>query len=231
MMPRRKRPVEAGGSGGAPEWMVTFSDCMTLLLTFFVLLLSFSSFDKEVFDEFKTMLAGGLPSVNLASRYSKDASSLIERMRSRQHLPEGSDMPTDEQKRQSGVETEPEAADLHRQKVFLTSSENIFWGKGTTISPEGHRILATLALFLTEVRGRLVVSENLPGSVNSDNELGLSRAWAVMEILTGKHGLDRGRFSISASSTVAPVGFGNSEWATGRRRVLEIVLLERSIYR
>jgi chemotaxis protein MotB len=231
MMPRRKKPVEPGGSGGAPEWMVTFSDCMTLLLTFFVLLLSFSSFDKEVFDEFKTMLAGGLPSVNLASKYSKDASSLIERMRSRQHVEQGSDRPTREQGKQAGVETETKAVDFHRHKVFLISSEKIFWGKGTTISPAGHRVLATLALFLTEVQGRLVVSENLPGSDNSDNELGLSRAWAVMEILTGKHGLDKGRFSISASSTVAPVGFGNSELFAGRQRTLEIVLLERSIYR
>ena len=31
---------------GAPAWMLTFGDCMTLLLTFFVLMLSFSSFDE-----------------------------------------------------------------------------------------------------------------------------------------------------------------------------------------
>ena len=31
--------------GGAPEWMVTFGDLMSLLLTFFILLLSFSNMD------------------------------------------------------------------------------------------------------------------------------------------------------------------------------------------
>ena len=43
-MAREKKEVVEEENSGAPEWMVTFSDCMTLLLTFFVLLLSFSSF-------------------------------------------------------------------------------------------------------------------------------------------------------------------------------------------
>lgn len=37
------------GGGGAPEWMVTFSDMVTLLLTFFILLLSFANTDAEKF--------------------------------------------------------------------------------------------------------------------------------------------------------------------------------------
>ncbi len=41
---------------GAPEWMVTFGDLMSLLLTFFVLLLSFSQMDVAKFKE----LAGSL---------------------------------------------------------------------------------------------------------------------------------------------------------------------------
>jgi chemotaxis protein MotB len=36
-------------SSGAPEWMVTFSDMVTLLLTFFVLLLSMANMDKVKF--------------------------------------------------------------------------------------------------------------------------------------------------------------------------------------
>ncbi len=37
--------------GGAPAWMVTFGDMMSLLLTFFVMLLSLSTFDKIKFKE------------------------------------------------------------------------------------------------------------------------------------------------------------------------------------
>lgn len=44
------------GGGGAPAWIVTFADLMSLLLTFFVLLLSFSSMEVN---EFKK-LAGAM---------------------------------------------------------------------------------------------------------------------------------------------------------------------------
>ncbi|WP_320164350.1 OmpA family protein [uncultured Trichococcus sp.] len=46
MSKRRKRSSESGGS---PEWMTTFSDLMTLLLTFFILLYSFSSVSNDKF--------------------------------------------------------------------------------------------------------------------------------------------------------------------------------------
>lgn len=48
MSKRRKR---SSGSGGAPEWMTTFSDLMTLLLTFFILLYSMSSVSDEKFTQ------------------------------------------------------------------------------------------------------------------------------------------------------------------------------------
>ena len=57
---------EEDGPPGAPKWMVTFSDCMTLLLTFFVLLLTFSSFDDKSFRKMTTALSTALPSVSTA---------------------------------------------------------------------------------------------------------------------------------------------------------------------
>lgn len=36
-----------GGGGGAPEWMVTFGDLMSILVCFFVLIISFSIQDKQ----------------------------------------------------------------------------------------------------------------------------------------------------------------------------------------
>ena len=38
---------------GAPDWMVTYGDLMTLLLCFFVLLFSFSEMDKLQFESMK----------------------------------------------------------------------------------------------------------------------------------------------------------------------------------
>jgi len=44
----KKKKKSGGGGGDSARWMVTFSDLMTLLLTFFVLLLSMASMDKSV---------------------------------------------------------------------------------------------------------------------------------------------------------------------------------------
>jgi len=43
---------------GAPEWMVTYSDLVTLLLTFFVLLLSMASMDRIKFSAASSSLKG-----------------------------------------------------------------------------------------------------------------------------------------------------------------------------
>lgn len=43
---------------GAPKWMTTFSDMTTLLLTFFVLLLSMANFDKVKIEQSFGILAG-----------------------------------------------------------------------------------------------------------------------------------------------------------------------------
>ncbi|ODM27210.1 hypothetical protein A7W90_13875 [Clostridium sp. Bc-iso-3] len=54
--PRRQMP-EDEPSEGAPEWMTTYSDMVTLLLTFFVLLFSMSSVDSEKFKQITNSLS------------------------------------------------------------------------------------------------------------------------------------------------------------------------------
>ncbi|MDY0212625.1 MAG: flagellar motor protein MotB [Desulfuromonadaceae bacterium] len=53
-MAKREKKRKAG----APEWMVTYSDMVTLLLTFFVLLLSMASMDQVKFDKAAGSLRG-----------------------------------------------------------------------------------------------------------------------------------------------------------------------------
>lgn len=50
---RAKQPEK-----GAPKWMVTFSDMTTLLLTFFVLLISIANFDKKKAEQVFGVLSG-----------------------------------------------------------------------------------------------------------------------------------------------------------------------------
>ena len=61
-MARDKAKSQDNGPIGAPDWMVTFSDCMTLLLTFFVLLMSFASFHEETLPALGSSFADALSS-------------------------------------------------------------------------------------------------------------------------------------------------------------------------
>jgi len=62
MAERRKRNGgnDEGGGGGAPAWMVTYGDLMSLLLTFFVLIVSFSSIELIKFQKALGSLKGAL---------------------------------------------------------------------------------------------------------------------------------------------------------------------------
>jgi chemotaxis protein MotB len=57
MAERRKKKKKAGGPS-APAWMVTYSDMVTLLLTFFVLMLSMAEMDKVKFERAAISLKG-----------------------------------------------------------------------------------------------------------------------------------------------------------------------------
>ena len=126
-----------------------------------------------------------------------------------------------------------ELVNFRDQKVFLISSARIFWGKGTAISFQGRKVLSDMASFLKEVPNRIVISEYRPGNEKSNEHIGLQRAWAVLEYLTRKEGLDKRQFCISAASTVGQKSLKNREpdyRGVEAERTLEIVLLERSIY-
>ncbi len=229
-MARRRSQPEPESAGGAPEWMVTFSDCMTLLLTFFVLLLSFSSFDDKVFLKLKIIFSDALPGVSPAEKEVGDAFLSTPQVAHKPEKDTGSEKPTLEKKPDDNLEKKPEYVNFRKHKVFLFPSQKIFFGKGTAISFEGQSALVDMAAFLKKMPGRIVISENGPGSnaVYSQN-LGLLRAWAVLDYLITRQGLDKKWFSISAATTLTHASFENNQTGQAARR-LEIVLLERSIY-
>ncbi len=228
-MIRRRSQPESDSADGAPEWMVTFSDCMTLLLTFFVLLLSFSSFDEKVFLKLRIIFADALPGTSLAEKEVRDAFLPTPQVVHKPEQDTGSEKPTLEKPPDDNLEKKTEYVNFRKHKVFLFPSEKIFLGRGSAISSEGQSALADMAAFLKKMPGRIVISENGPGSNEYIQKLGLLRAWAILDYLVTSQGLDRKWFSISAATTLTQGSFENNQ--TGQAtRGLEIVLLERSIY-
>ena len=236
-MARAKKQVEADVPDGAPEWMVTFSDCMTLLLTFFVLLLSFSSFDEQEIMELMKVLSKEFNVSNKTDKEKKafTASSVIQQ---EENYKSGSEKPTLIKGEESSTLAESKPDNFQDRKVFTIPSGNIFWGKGQVISHKGNEVLSEMASFLKKKPNRIVISENEAGIFSEGgNDLGLSRAWAVTDYLINKCNLDGKLISISAGSTT----IGGQDTGVDKKvkdvdaetvldRNIEIVFLERSIY-
>jgi len=204
---------------------------MTLLLTFFVLLLTFSSFDEKLFGSLRVIYASAFTNINVVRR-ARNWDAVLD-MPPAGHLVEldkGSGSPTSARGSQGNLMNETGSADHRRGMAFLLSSKELFWGKGTVFSSEGRRIMDLVASFLKKVSGRIVISETGAADGLGSPHFGLARAWAVMEYLTTKQDLDKQRFSISQASSL---GRANAQWGSMRsdsERTVEVVFLERSIY-
>jgi len=233
-MALKRRQSEEDDAGGAAEWMVTFSDCMTLLLTFFVLLISFSSFDEKVFQRMESALAEGLGSVSISLKRQRDALQTRQEIVYEQELDRGSETPTKDGKYASNPSENLDFMNFRNQKIFLVRSEKIFWGRGTLVSLHGRRLFADIATLIEALPNRVVVSEYDLGAGEAPADIGLERAWQIARFLTKRHGLDQTRFSISSAGTVPVSTIRASELfasATPTDRVVEIAILDRSTYR
>ncbi|MDH4241504.1 MAG: hypothetical protein OEW48_18245, partial [Phycisphaerae bacterium] len=135
-MPVKKQAESEEESGGAPEWMVTFSDCMTLLLTFFVLLLSFSSFDDRVFWGLKIIYCRALTNISPNPQSNRDSFTHLAPIQYLEELDRGSEKMTLKRDKKDGLLEETEPDDFQNRKVFIVSSKKVFWGKGTAVSSE-----------------------------------------------------------------------------------------------
>ncbi len=232
-MGRFKKQEEPDEAQGAPEWMVTFSDCMTLLLTFFVLLLTFSSFDNRIFRRLKVIYSTALTTITPSRRSDRDALIYFPPVRHISDLDEGSEKPTLTMGDKDGLIEESKPLHFNNGIIFMLPSNNVFWGNGTVISANGRHIMDKLALFLSGTSNRIVISENGPSTEPTGESLGLERAWTVINYLTAKHNLNKNRFSISSVSTLSQQSNQSSypdSVKTNNGRAVEIVLLTRNIY-
>ncbi|HHI97690.1 MAG TPA: type VI secretion system protein TssL [Thermodesulfatator atlanticus] len=230
--PEKKEKCEAG----APKWMTTFSDLMSLLMCFFVLLLSFSEMDVARFKE----VAGSL----------REAFG-VQREEVVFEIPKGIDVVSTEfpakftvdeilERIKSAVKLELIKGEIQieslKDRVVLRFKDGVLFAKGSAeLTPRAKQILLKVGEVLELFDGEIIVAghtDNTPvrnGRFRSNWELSAARAVSVVEFLL-KH-----KFVLPRQ--LAAVGYGPSrplypndteEHRAANRRV-EIILLQPKV--
>jgi len=230
--PDNQAPDEEEKPNQPGAWIVTFSDCMTLLLCFFVLMLTYSSFDEMSLKR----LSGAFRYDSLESIFPLKRSvpeSMVKPVDRHVHDTEkGSETPTDlrhkkvrDPKRMQGILD----TDAYRdRKVFYVPAEKMFWGNGLVMKEQGKSYLDMIASFLNVMPCFVIINDSRPDPVPSDDgsmpDPCLARAWEMVRYCVEKHGVAPSYFNIAADGgAVARERFGG-------RPVIEFALVAPRVY-
>jgi len=238
----KQKPKQEEESGeGAPLWIISFADMMSLLMAFFVMLSTFSGFGPSEAERLQKTVKATL-SANYGgwhSQRSKTAAGY--QTPAAGQLGKGSEKPTLQETQGKGLLKETPSGDFRTRKVFLIESQKVFWGAGTSLSPSGRDFLDTLAVYASKMPDRIVICENGPAGRGAEeggqrtedgrqtaetrepsSDLGLVRASGVLNYLASK-GIRKDRCSIAARAM-------SPDRSVETQRMLEIVLLSASVY-
>ncbi len=216
-MPEKPKKQEEESGEGAPLWIISFADMSSLLMAFFVMLSTFSSYGPDETLKFQKIIKNSLRA-NFGWLTKPARSAMLPSVSSGQ--PEaGSEKPTLDQDWGKSWLKETQPKDFRENKVFQIESNKIFWANGTALSSQGRDFLNVLANFVKNVPERIVVSENGPGD---KDELSISRAIVIIKNLE-KQGIPKEKCGIGSKFMMF------SETAQ-KERMIEIAILDESIY-
>jgi len=222
---------------GAPEWMTTYGDMMTLLLCFFVLIVSFSEMKKEeqfqavvehIKESFGMMGGGGKIPIS-----DDPALSLIERLDAIRLKQEK--VPNRSNTKDPGQDgREPQVTKVREGMMISTGGRITFEPASADLTEEAKESLRQLAeVFkgwenIVELRGH-AASLEMPESGNAEFSdlwhLSHARSKAVFDYLTEEVGIDSGRFRLTANANREPLDAraADTEDAEVNRRVEVLV--------
>lgn len=233
MAVRQKKQEEA--PPGAPLWMVTYSDMITQVLAFFIMLFSFSSINEQKFAQAIASLQGAfgvlpaatqvmpLPLISGGTGEGKQEQtvpiSVIER--------ELKSALKDEKGDQS-IRTEQRDGSL----VLHFDAAVLFDSGHAEIKPGAHTALDAVAEVLlrssnhVRIEGHTDSDPMIPNQQFSDNwDLGYGRARMVMSYFTS-HGIRPQRMYLASFADTVPVASNDTPEGKALNRRVDIVILK-----
>jgi chemotaxis protein MotB len=222
---------------GAPEWVVTFGDLMSLLLCFFVLLLSFSNMDRQKYKQ----VAGSLEKAFGVQRkikvmdipkgmkmIARDFDQEIIATRIREDL--GKEI--DELIRDELSELRDQiSVDSDGQEVTIRlMGESTFDSGSADIKPALKPLLKKIADVLRSAPGNIIIAghtDNVPiikGPFKSNLRLSAARASAVAEFFIDQAHINPKRISTMGFGEFRPLESNDTAKGRQKNRRVEIIL-------
>ncbi len=241
-MARRKKQK---GEEGGPAWLITFSDLMTLLLTFFVLLVSMAVIDerakKEVLGSVSKRFGPGRSITNPTAKTNKETSLYTPgRMEDakEEDLEPLRDMVFDEQDKDLDFKE-----NMYVQ-VLSINSEVLFERGGWELSRKGVQLLDRIVPYLQEVRYPVLVAgytsvrrEEEGGAYTPDFDttkvdpswmLSFRRSHAVYRHFTGR-GIPEARLMLEGYGRFHPRYSNETPEGRMKNRRVDLILDKRNL--
>ncbi|RMH40734.1 MAG: flagellar motor protein MotB [Deltaproteobacteria bacterium] len=228
---------EGGDEGGGSEWMATFADMMTLLLTFFVLLLSFASMDIT---NFRMALGSVKDALGVEVEHPGDvtaiATSVVElsKRESTSNLQVFEEMMVSrirEMVREKGLEGTIEAVPDARGVIVRITGEILFETGEAELRPESKPTLDAVAEICRMLEYPISVeghTDDRPIHTSryaSNWELSTARATAAMRYLVETGGIDIARMSVAGYAHMRPIASNETPEGRARNRRVEFVFI------
>ncbi len=226
-----KKQKEEVKEPSAPFWMVTYSDMVTLLLVFFILILSYSTIELEKFKGAMSSMKGALGIMTeMGSAAQKRDLNVREKLTHRQRNTEEDfavirDMIA---RMQLGEAIE---AELTGSGIHLRLGDDLLFDVAkAVIKPGAYPILRTIADVVRNKDCQIFVeghTDNIPintAQFPTNWELSTARALSVVRFLHDREGVDASRLAAVGHGEHRPLVDNNSAENRAKNRRVEIYI-------
>ena len=228
-----------GEKSDSSAWLVTFSDLIMLLLTFFVMLLAMSSMDMKMLKDIRSELqeAAGLLDYS-GSRGVSSLASFIQKFQDSesrfvvdQNLLSNL-LPSVDTKMEELIKDLTELMDItdDERGIVLSFPENILFDAGTVaIKKEVFRVLDSIATAIDSCPNDILImghTDDIPIQTRvyaSNWELSSYRGLSVLEYFLKEKGLSPSRFSVGGYGPSRPLDPNDSPKNRASNRRVEII--------
>lgn len=224
---------------GAPKWVTTFGDLMSLLLCFFVLLLSFSEIDRQKYKQVAGSMekAFGMQRKKNVSDSPRHGLKMIakdfdqEAIATRVKEFIGRELEENFDSLYRKIEDDIEIEAKKDQLVIRMMGESTFDSGKAEIKTELKPLILRIGQILTsETAGDIIIAghtDNVPvtgGPFQSNLKLSIARAATVAQFLLDQTSIDPQRISTMGFGEFRPIADNTTELGRRKNRRVEIIV-------